>query len=242
MKAKTIIVVVLLASLFLTACGTASGGDVALAAVEPEVIETTQDEKMSNLGQTTEDPDTSMSADVPKVSQAMQLALGTFKLDETSYPIDANQAAGLLPLWKAARTLSASETTATQEIEAVLKQIQNTLTPEQLGAILAMDLTMQDMDTIADELGLDLVGIGGGLGNMSPEMQATMQAARESAQGPPEGMAFPGAGGRPGGETGLSPDARQTAMAERGVSRGATMGLNPALLDAIIEFLEAKVL
>ena len=65
-----------------------------------------------------------------------------------------------------------------------------------------------------------------------------MQAARESGQGPPEGMEFPG--GRPGGEVGLSQEVRQTAMAERGGIAGANLGLNSALLDAVIEFLESK--
>jgi hypothetical protein len=166
----------------------------------------------------------------------MQLALGTFKLDQTDYPIDAAQAQKLLPLWKAARSLSSSDTAATQELAAVVRQVEQTMTPEQMQAIQEMKLSFQDMAALGQELGIEM-GRSGGFGNMSPEMQATAQAARQSGR-PPEGFGggFPGPGGGPGG---LSPEARQTAIA-RGGGRRANLGLNPALLDAIIKFLEAR--
>ena len=85
-------------------------------------------------------------------------------------------------------------------------------------------------------------------GELSPEMQATMEAVRESGQFLGRGSGggqFPG--GRPGGGEGLSgggeisPEARETAMAERGDFRGAQSGLNPMLLEAVIEFLQGKI-
>jgi hypothetical protein len=181
---------------------------------------------------------------------ALQLALGTFRLEDTDMPVDANQAAALLPLWKAARSLSQSETAATQEVEAVIKQIEGTMTGEQLAAIEAMNLSMADFASIAEELGLE-TGFDGRFGEMTPEMQATREAMRESGQipeggfqggGPGGGMGMGpggGMGGGPGGE--LSPEAMQTAIAERGGARGANLGLNQALIDAIIEFLEGKL-
>ena len=75
---------------------------------------------------------------------ALQLALGTFRLEETDYAVDAEQAAALLPLWKAARSLGQSETAASQEVEAVIKQIEGAMTNEQLTAIGAMNLSMKD--------------------------------------------------------------------------------------------------
>ncbi len=173
---------------------------------------------------------------------ALQLALGTFKLEETDYPVDAEQATALLPLWKAARSLSQSDTVAAAELQAVVNQIQETMMPEQLQVISTMDLTFQDMAVIAEELGLE---IGAGrFGDISPEMQTTMQAARESGQIPPGGFggvprASPGGGF--GGEMGLSPEQQQTAVAERGGLRQLGLGLPQPLLDAMIEFLEAKV-
>ena len=181
-----------------------------------------------------------------EMPQAMTLALGTFKLEETGYPLDVNQAAEMLTLWKAARSLSESDTTAVEELEAVVDQIQGVFSSEQLAEIESMELTFQDMRTVAEQMGIEL-GFGGRFGDLTPEQQATMQAARESgeaSQGGPGG-GFPGGGpGRgpgsgPGGE-GLSPEMRETAMAERGGFQRVNLGLPGPMLDAIIEFLEGK--
>jgi len=171
----------------------------------------------------------------------MELALGTFQLDDTDTPIEAQEAGELLPLWKAYRSLSQSDTTAEEEIQAVVAQIQTTMTSEQIQAIKKMALTPQDMQNISQELGLNL-GLGGGTGNLSPEAQATMQAARASGQAPvggfgggPEGI--PGAGGLPAAE--VDPQAMQTAMASSN-SSGTGQGVNETLLGAVIDFLTAK--
>jgi hypothetical protein len=183
-----------------------------------------------------------------------KLILGTVKLDETDYAVDADQASQLLPLWKALRSLGESDTAAQAEIDAVISQIEDTMTSEQMQAIEEMNLTMQDFASVADTLGIE-TGFAGRFGDTSPEMQATMEAARESGDFParPDGAVivgrgggdFPGGGFGPGGGQGfggqdLSPEARQTAIAERSGTRGASLGMNTALLDAIIEFLTAK--
>lgn len=187
-----------------------------------------------------------------EMPDGMTLALATFKLDETDTPIDAAQAAQLLPLWKAARSLSESETVASAEIEALFKQICNSLTVEQQTAIDAMDLTPQDMGTIAEKYGFEL-GFGGRMGNMDESTRATVEALRASGQmpgagqgpgggqgGPPgEGGVFIGPGGGMAG-SGMDPQVMETAIAERGGSRGAMLGLPSALLDAVITFLESK--
>ncbi|MBC8332166.1 MAG: hypothetical protein H8E28_09320 [Anaerolineae bacterium] len=182
------------------------------------------------------------SAGEDDLSVEMQLALGTVKLDEGENAIDAAQAAELLPLWKALLSFSGSEITAPEEIEAVISQIEATMTTPQIEAIAAMQLSRDDFASVYEMLGLE-IAVGGG--DITPEMQATMQAARESGEGPPEGFGGgqgmgggPGGGG--GGETALDPAARETAIAERGGTRGAGVGINTTLLDAIIEFLEAK--
>lgn len=238
MRKNTLLLSILFVGLlFLTACSSAgqasstSGGDLNLGE-SPAAI-----------------PD-------PETPLAMQLALGTFKLDETENPIDAEQAATLLPLWKAARSLSQSETVATEELQAVINQVEEAMTSDQLRAILAMNLTFEDMGAIAEELGLEFGP--GRFNDLSPEMQATMQAARESGQLPPGGFGpggdFPGGGpggglgagggGGPGGGfgqgEGLSPEVRQTAIAERGGFRQVDLGVPSLLLDSLIEFLENK--
>jgi predicted small secreted protein len=181
-----------------------------------------------------------------------QLMLGTVKLEETDNAVNSVQASELLPLWKTLRSLVSSETAAQAEIDAVIAQIQDTMSDEQMMAIEEMGLTMQDFASVAETLGID-TGFAGRFGDMDPEKKATMEAMRESGEIPsggefPEG-GFPG-GGRGGGQglgggfgsgEEVDPEARETAMAERGGVRGAGFGINSSLLDAIIAFLEAKV-
>jgi hypothetical protein len=192
----------------------------------------------------------------------LQLVLGTFELEDTEDAVTAEKAAELLPLWKAARSLSESETVAAEEMAALFDQIQDTMTPEQLSAIAAMQLTREDVAAIAEEQGLELGSGGGGFDfeNLSPDQQATLQALRESGQrpgggGPGGGGFIPGGGGPggggpggdrpgggfPGGFQNLSPEERATAIAERGGRFGGGAGVNPAFFDEIIAFLEGKI-
>lgn len=105
-----------------------------------------------------------------------QLALGTIHLEETENAITSEQAKTLLPLWQALR---GGGVTAQVEINAVLKQIEGTMTKEQLQAIAAMQLTQEDLQAWMEEQGLQMVGgpgwEGGGQGP-SPEALATRQA------------------------------------------------------------------
>jgi hypothetical protein len=182
----------------------------------------------------------------------LQLMLGTVKLDETEFAIDSAQASELLPLWKALRSLASSDTTAQAEVDAIINQIHDTMTEDQLNTIEAMGLSMQDMAGVAQTLGLEF-GSGGRFGEITPEMQSTMEAMRQNGQFPgggefpeggPGGGFIIGGGQDPGGGfggAGMDPSVRETAIAERGGSGGQGFGINTQLLDAIITFLEAKI-
>ena len=180
----------------------------------------------------------------------LQLALGIFALDGTDNAIDAQTAAELLPLWKAVRSLSESESVAAEEIQAVFTQIEETLTPEQVKAIAAMQLTGADMTRLAQEMGLNF-GAGGRLGEMTPEMQATIEAARESGDFPPGGFAGggPEGGGVPGGGPGvggfqgggLTTEQQATLQARRASNTGANLAISPVVLDAVIEYLNSTI-
>jgi hypothetical protein len=181
----------------------------------------------------------------------MQLALGLFKLDDTSAPLTTEQAAALAPLWKAYRSLTANEGSS-REIAALILQIEGTLSENQLQEISAMQLTMEDLVELAREKALIL---GGGGPNLSAEERATRQAQRFSGQGggaggefrpgggmgPPGGIS-PGGGILPGGELPpgamATPGARQTAIAQR--PAGFDVQVSPALVEALIDFLETK--
>jgi hypothetical protein len=239
----------LLASFFivlflLTACDTSTQDD--LAQVNSPELE----ESSSPQAEAGRQENPSQQADVEIQSgeraerttpNALKFALGTFLLDDTNYAIDADQAAQFLFLWKAARSLSESETTASQEIEAVVTQIGNNFSPEQLKEIDSMEIAFQDIGEIAEILGLEFGG-GGRFADMTPEMQATMEAGRESGEFPRGGFGGGVPGGGPGGGqgAGLSPEARETAIAARGEFNRAGIGVPVPFLDALIEFLEAK--
>jgi len=244
----TLTTISLLVLLALTACSSTDSnpGDVA---------QTGEGAGTSGEGVTAQEPGVNSSPNPDQgreTPQAMQLVLGTFVLEETDQAVDAEQAAKLLPLWKAARSLSQSETVAAEEMQAVVDQIEDTMTPAQLNLIKDKQLSFEDMNSIAEELGLEL-GFGGFGEEISPEMRATVQAARESGQAPPGGFGGPGGGfgGPPpgggagpsgGGEFGgFSPEQRQTTIAERGGFRQAGLGTPLPLLEAVIEFLNSKV-
>ena len=178
-----------------------------------------------------------------------QIMIGTFKLEEGELAVDAAQAAELLPLWKALRGLTSSDSASSLEVEALIKQVQEVMTPEQIEAIALMQLTREDMVGLAQEKNIEIAR-GGGRGDLSPEQIATMQAQRSASGSTGRGGGIPGMGRRPGAPGGLpsagnagggeppSPDQIATVRAQRGGSAG--LGISPAFFDALIELLEQK--
>ncbi|MBI4787015.1 MAG: hypothetical protein HY782_08220 [Chloroflexi bacterium] len=83
------------------------------------------------------------------------LLLGAVRLEEGSGPaVTKEQAAKLIPLWQASKSLSASGTASQAEIDAVTNQILAAMTPEQIQAINAMRLTQTDMQAFNQTLGI----------------------------------------------------------------------------------------
>ena len=139
-----------------------------------------------------------------------QLLLGTLELEESDFPITTQQAPALLTLWQGIRASMNSGAAAPAETDALLRQIQASLTPDQINAIREMRLTQVQLQEWARNAGVS-TGTG--------ELGATGQGQ--------------------GGGQGLSPEARATRQAERGgVGEGG--GLSRALLDAVIELMESK--
>jgi hypothetical protein len=176
-----------------------------------------------------------------------QLGLGTLLLEDTELAVDPTQAAELLPLWKAARTLSESETVAEAELQAVFNQVQDTMTPEQVTSIGEMQLDQEQMAQLAQDLDLHF-GFGGGQGfaNLTHEQQSTAQAAREGGHFEPGNFpegGFPG-GGNPGGgfPGGGQPSPEQQAIFEARRAERGNFGARFALvfIDPLIELLEER--
>lgn len=178
----------------------------------------------------------------PSQPLSMQLALGTLKLEGTDTAVTPEQAAELLPLWKAANSLSGADNVHPQELEGLFIQIQKAMTAEQMQAIQSMDLSGPKMADIAKELGLELPA--GGPVSLTEEQQATLEASRQSGQmppadfggGPPPGV-MPGGDGAPpgGGPQGSSRNSDQTAR------QAGRSGFGTAIYQAVIELLEKKI-
>ena len=138
----------------------------------------------------------------------IQLALGTMRLEGTGNAVTPEQARALLPLWQA---IQGGTLKGDGEMNAVLGQIEEKMTSEQLVAIAAMQLTQEEMGAWAESQGLRMgvppeggaakggqsteegapagnpMGRGGNRGNLSPEqiedMRSTVEAGGEPAGG-----------------------------------------------------------
>ena len=184
---------------------------------------------------------------------AESLLIGTLKLQGTSNAVDAKTAAQLVPLWQAYAQLTSSNTAAQAEVDAVVTQIQQTMTPAQVQAITAMKLTRQDMFTEMSTLGLT----NGGGANGTPGFSFTPRAggttgggARGGAGGGGGGFAFGGGGGGgfpaggggaggPGGPGGTTGTTRPTQNPTQIALRAQFANRIPTpLMDALIAQLQ----
>ena len=83
-----------------------------------------------------------------------ELLVGTFRLESTDLGVSSDQASQLLPLWETLQSLAKSGTAASEEIDAVVSQIESTMSQQQLDAITAMELTQQDLESELTALGV----------------------------------------------------------------------------------------
>jgi len=191
-----------------------------------------------------------------------KLAIGTLKLEGTDLAVTAEQAKDLLPLWKAVKALSSSETVSQDEVNAVYTQIQEAMTEEQIAAIKEMSINPEDMQALMQELGIEMEMPQGGNApqEMTEEQLATLQAQRSAMrqqgqggrQGGGEGGGMPGGGGgmpgggdmppggMEGGMPGGMPNAEGTPQPGMGGPRGAGGGFNTTLVEPLIKLLEER--
>jgi hypothetical protein len=134
------------------------------------------------------------------LSQVNMLLVGTLKLEDTDQSISAEEAAQLLPLWQAYRSLSSSQTAAEAEVEALLTQIRGTMTSDQIQAIKDMNLTATDMQNLMQSMG----GAMGPQGTPNPQSTPGFEFPSGGFQGgsPPSGGSQGDVGGPPAGSTG----------------------------------------
>lgn len=175
------------------------------------------------------------------LSVPSQLIVGSLRLEESGLTVDASQAAELLPLWQAYQSLSNSDTAAEAEVQALVKQIQETMSAEQIAAIAAMELTAEDTTALMQDQGTAFARGDQAAGG--EEGEGSGERGFGGFPGGPPGGGFPGpegggpGGGFPGGGfADMSPEERATAAAERlGGMTGdfATRGLLNALIASL---------
>lgn len=166
-----------------------------------------------------------------------QLLLGSFELEDSELAISAEQAGELLPLWKAVKVLSESDTASSLELEAVYNQIQASMTDEQLTAIADLTLDGESMIILIEDLGMSM---GSGPG-MNAEDATDGASQRPNDMSGIEGMAPDSAGGdmQMVAES-MDEEDMEAAMAERSTMMEENMLI--ALVDPMIELLEARAL
>jgi hypothetical protein len=118
-----------------------------------------------------------------------QLALGTLRLEGTEDAVTPEQAKTLLLLWQSIQSGALQDEA---ETNAVYKQIEGTMTPAQMAAIVAMKLTSEDLTIWMQDQGSSLgpppgaAGAPGGAGqggppqNMSEEERAAFRATAQA--------------------------------------------------------------
>jgi len=164
-----------------------------------------------------------------------QLMVGTFELEGTDHAVTAEQAAALVPLWKAYRGLSDSDSASQVEMTALLDQIEGAMTEEQLDVISALELTNTEMRELMAELGIEMATGSGRLANLSEEERSAVQAQRVAGGGGVPGMGGPGGGEAPSAEQ------IEALRAEQGGMSGTTgFMIQGPLFDALIELLKEK--
>jgi len=187
MRKLIMLTLIIVLGIFATAC------DSSDTIVDDNVVTTVQ--KSSSKVNTTSD---TINVDYENaLTLRNQLNLGILKLeDNPDLAITPEQATQLIGLWQGLTALTKSGTGATVEVDAMLNQIENTLTDEQRQAIVDMHLVQDDIQAVAQAWGLSIgngsaepgVTRGQGAGkNMSETERAAREAERSTNGGSPSG-------------------------------------------------------
>ena len=183
MKRINYIILVLIIASMLTACGSAEQKTESVNTVEPtaNALNAPAITISTNPAEVSEKITINYEYE-GALSTRLLLAFGSLKLAETENPITVEQAPQMLMLWQALANLTQSGTSAEAEVNALMSQIEQLFTSEQVSSINAMALTQVDLQTWAQSNGITIgtgTGTGQGMGQgsgLSPEAKATKQA------------------------------------------------------------------
>lgn len=167
------------------------------------------------------------------LSASAQLILGTLRLEGTVGAVTAEQAAELLPFWQVYQELEGSGTAAQEEIDALIDEVQETMTHEQLASIQAMGLTQADVTAVMSEQ--ELVAI-------SSQASSGVTTSSSGPQGGPGGGMPPGEMAADPGTLGAAPISTLGSSSESSQSQAqANAAVPSALLDALIALLQSRM-
>ena len=166
-----------------------------------------------------------------------QLLVGAFKLENTTLAISAEQANTLLPLWETLQSLASSNTAASQEVDAVVSQIESSLSSQQASSITAMKLTQQDLAATAIDTG--------SASTTTSSASTVKTSAAQSQAGAPAGGNPPSDMG--GGMSGVT-DIQSTGQTQTGISQAAAMPstgtadqVSVAMIKALVALLQKRI-
>jgi hypothetical protein len=181
--------------------------------------------QQSSTNQTSQNSSTTVTNGSMSVEE--QLAVGTLKLEGTDLAVTADEAKTLLPLWRAVKSLSSSDTTAAEELTALYQQIRDSMTSAQVQEINSMQLTQDDINALEQSLGIQLGGSGmnADLASLSDDERATRIAEIQSQN--PGLSTSNGAANGPGGNppSGGSPPGGDALMTAPGGDMTGQVGL-----------------
>jgi hypothetical protein len=191
------------------------------------------------------------NSDSKTLSTIEELALGTLELEETGQAVDKTQAFTLLPLWEAYVELQGNNSTAPEEVEAVITQIKSSMTTTQMKAINDLKLTTRDFTDTMTSLGIT---------NPSASPQGTQTASQGDnfaggfqgditggsapAGGPPSMGGGPqDGGGITGGSISGSPNLNQSQVSAPQESNNSLQGSygSIGLIEKLISILEKRI-
>ena len=188
MKRSLSLFALLSLALLLAACGGSSAGtvDSAPAADAQPAADTVESAPEADVADTAPAEAVALDMDYEgALSQKLLLSIGSMELADTEYALNAEQAQLMLFYWQALSSMTASGNSATEEVAAILIQIEETFTAEQISAINEMQLNADSLQTWATENQITMgtgAGSGGGQGGGSG-MDADARATKQAAEG-----------------------------------------------------------
>ena len=183
---------------------------------------------------------TATAAASTMLSEEAQLLVGTFKLESTAMAITSAQASSLLPLWETLQSLASSNTAASQEVDAVVSQIQSSMSAERISSITAMKLTRQDLAAAMVDTGTTSTA-SASASTVKPSAAQLQSGAGASAGGNPHSDT---GGGMPGASDVQSVSQTQTGASQAVATAqpgGTTDQVSAAMINALVALLQKRI-